>query len=128
LADLAWAPSPPPIATYLEGASVAVVGSLSKLFWGGLRVGFVRAPEPLAVRFARIKATHDLGSSAVSQLVALQLLRSKPVAEFARARVDELSLRYEVLADELRRALPAWSWREPQGGLSMWVRLPTGSA
>jgi len=63
LADLAWdVPNPPaPIAAYCPDASVAVIGSLSKLFWGGLRIGFVRAPEPIAVRFARVKATHDLG-------------------------------------------------------------------
>src|SRR5207248_7504004 len=42
LADLAWEPSPPPIASYCPDASVAVVGSLSMLFWGGLRIGWVR--------------------------------------------------------------------------------------
>lgn len=128
LADLTWRDPPPPIAAALPGASVAVVGSLSKLFWGGLRIGFVRAPEPLALRFARVKATHDLGSSAVSQLLADRLLRSGPVSELAPRRVDELRARHGVMAAALRRYLPDWTWLEPEGGLSLWVRLPATSA
>lgn len=128
LAGLAWHDAPPPIAAALPGASVAVVGSLSKLFWGGLRIGFVRAPEPLALRFARVKATHDLGSSAVSQLLADRLLRSEPLPELARLRVRELRARHDVLAAALRRQLPEWTWQEPAGGLSLWVKLPAASA
>jgi DNA-binding transcriptional MocR family regulator len=36
-------PPPPPLAHY-AGAHVLSLGSMSKLFWGGLRVGWVRAP------------------------------------------------------------------------------------
>jgi DNA-binding transcriptional MocR family regulator len=100
---------------------VAVVGSLSKVVWGGLRLGFVRAPEPLALRFARVKATGDLGSSAVSQLLAERLL-SGPEAVWSR-RSGELRHRYQVLADALGRRLPSWHFDEPAGGLSLWVSL-----
>jgi DNA-binding transcriptional MocR family regulator len=127
LAELAWQPTPPPIAADAAQASIAVVGSLSKLFWGGLRVGFVRAPEPLALRFARIKATQDLGSSAVSQLLAERLLSSGLKGAWSQARTTDLRGRYEVLAGALRRELPSWTWREPQGGLSLWVDIGAGS-
>jgi DNA-binding transcriptional MocR family regulator len=128
LADLAWRDAPPPIAAGLPNASVAVVGSLSKVLWGGLRLGFARAPLPLAVRLARIKATHDLGSSAVSQLLAERLLATVPWAEHAHRRREELRIRYEVLAEALHRHLPRWTWTEPGGGLSLWVRIPGSSA
>ena len=126
LADLAWEPAPRPIASWLPTASTAVVGSLSKLFWGGLRLGFVRAPEPVALRFARVKATQDLGSAMVSQVVAHRLLQD--VEAIGRWRRDDLRARYQVLAAALRSALPAWSWPEPAGGLSIWVRLPVTDA
>ncbi|MCB0972669.1 MAG: hypothetical protein KDA97_14275, partial [Acidimicrobiales bacterium] len=61
---------PPPIAAHAPDHPIAVVGSYSKRFWAGLRVGFVRAPGPVAARLVRVKATHDLGSSAVSQAMA----------------------------------------------------------
>lgn len=122
LADLAWGASPPPVAAWCGDAAVAVIGSVSKLYWGGLRVGFVRAPEPVALRFVRVKATHDLGSSAVSQLVAEQLLRTS--ADFPAWRRDDLQSRYDVLAGALHRHLPDWEWTPPAGGMSLWVRLP----
>jgi DNA-binding transcriptional MocR family regulator len=131
LADLAWNPAPPPIASYAPDASIAVAGSLSKVFWGGLRLGWVRAAAPLAMRFARVKATQDLGSSAVSQVLAerlLSALESAPHSSYLAELRTDLQSRYEVLATALRRSLPTWEWDVPSGGLSIWVRLPTSNA
>jgi hypothetical protein len=110
------------VAAHVPSESVAVIGSLSKLFWGGLRVGFVRAPEAVARRIARVKATQDLGSSAVGQLLAEKLLRSESIVGFGGQRRIELRARYALLARKLHEALPSWSWTEPAGGLSLWVR------
>ncbi len=123
LVDLTWGAVPPPIAAQAPTASTAVVGSLSKRFWGGLRVGYVRAPEPLALRLARIKATRDLGSSAVSQLLAAQLLERAAGDPFEQRRRDVLRARHDQLGEALRHRLPGWTWRPPAGGLSLWVDL-----
>jgi len=124
LVGLAWTPGPPPLAALAPDHPTAVVGSLSKLLWGGLRLGFVRASDPVALRFARLKATHDLGSSMVSQLLAERLLASPGLTTFLANRRAKLQGRYAVLARALGDALPEWTWAEPQGGLSLWVRLP----
>lgn len=121
LADLCWGSAPPPVAALCPEASVVVVGSLSKVLWGGLRLGFVRAPEALALRFARVKATSDLGTSAVSQMLAERMLAGEPGVWLTRAA--ELRHRYEVLAAALADRLGAWHWTEPAGGLSIWVSL-----
>jgi DNA-binding transcriptional MocR family regulator len=127
LADLAWHSTPLPIASVAHDTTVAVIGSLSKLFWGGLRIGFACAPEPVALRFARVKATQDLGSSAVSQVLAERLLREAARSDFVERRRRDLRHRYGVLAAAVREKLPQWHWDEPQGGLSIWVRLPEAS-
>jgi DNA-binding transcriptional MocR family regulator len=127
LADLGWGapgPPPPPVAAWCGEAAVAVVGSLDKVFWGGLRVGFVRAPSPVALRFARVKATNDLGSSAVGQLVAQGLMAGAAAGDFPAWRRADLRSRYHALAEALARHLPDWTWPPPDGGLSLWVRLP----
>jgi DNA-binding transcriptional MocR family regulator len=127
LAGLCWstAPRPAPIASHRPAAPIAVVGSLSKRFWGGLRVGFVRAPAPVALRVARVKATQDLGSSAVSQVLATRLLEDPDAGALLERRNAELRRRHDHLATRLRERLPEWSWTEPAGGLSLWVRLPS---
>jgi len=127
LSDLSLGPDPPPpIAAFSRGGLVMTVGSLSKLFWGGLRIGWIRAPEPVLARLLRLKITMDLGSSLVSEVLAVKLLSGAESAKRARRR--EVKERYECLAALLKRRLPSWSWLPPCGGLSLWVRLPHGNA
>src|SRR5262249_53041928 len=51
LADIGIGPEPPlPIAALQPSAPVITIGSMSKLFWGGLRIGWIRAPEGVLAR------------------------------------------------------------------------------
>ena len=118
--------SPPPVAAYARDAPVITLGSLSKLFWGGLRVGWVRASPTAIAQLGRLKAVSDLGTSLLSQAVAVGLLAGvERIAEIRRREVGE---RFAALTGQLERSLPEWRWNEPAGGLSLWVRLPEGSA
>jgi DNA-binding transcriptional MocR family regulator len=118
---------PPPIASFAPpGAPVLTMDSVSKLGWGGLRVGWVRAPEQVIAGLGRIKAVVDLGSSLPSQLITARLLES--FDEVRRERVRLLRERFELMSALLGQLLPAWSWERPQGGLCLWVRLPHGNA
>jgi DNA-binding transcriptional MocR family regulator len=127
LANLDMGHRPPrPIASFAPSAPILSVGSFSKLMWGGLRAGWIRAPEALIGRLARRKALGDLGNSAVSQAVAARLLpRAGEIREFRRKQISE---RLAVMEREISRRLPEWTWRRPGGGLSLWVRLPRGNA
>src|SRR5204863_409265 len=46
---------PLPLAAYGPEGSVITIGSLSKIFWAGLRVGWIRGSETLVERLARLK-------------------------------------------------------------------------
>ena len=117
---------PPPISAFAPSSPILSAGSLSKLMWGGLRAGWIRAPEPLVARLARQKALGDLGNSAVSQAIAARLL---PRAEEIReSRRRQIAPRLAAMEEEMGRLLPDWTWRRPGGGLSLWVRLPRGNA
>jgi DNA-binding transcriptional MocR family regulator len=118
-------PPPPPLAHFAAG-HVLSVGSMSKLFWGGLRVGWIRGPAHLITRLSRIKATADLGTALISQLISARLLDHHE--EVAAARRATLLPRLDRLEELLRRHLPHWDWQRPAGGLSAWVELPDGSA
>jgi DNA-binding transcriptional MocR family regulator len=111
---------PPPIAACGDGP-VITVGSLSKLFWGGLRIGFIRGDEETLGRLVRLKVAADHGPSMPSQLIATAALaRAAAAREERRRQVGDALVRLEAL---LAAHLPDWRWRRPDGGLSLWPDL-----
>lgn len=98
------------------------IGSASKAFWGGLRIGWIRAPYDLVPALIDTRAAMDLGSAVFEQLVLAELL-TDPDQLLADHR-DRLRGQRDHLAAELRRALPDWQFSVPDGGLSLWVQLP----
>lgn len=117
---------PPPIAAFAPEAPIVTAGSLSKVAWGGLRLGWLRAPEPLMGRLSRVKAMSDLGTPMLDQAVGARLVPR--IEELARDRRVELRRSLADAGELLGRLLPAWRWQPPTGGPSLWVELPTGTA
>lgn len=113
---------PPPLAAY--GDTVVSIGSLSKIVWGGLRIGWVRADTSLIARLARIRAVHDLGGDVATQLAAADLIpRLDPLR---RRWAAQRQARHDHLRAELARHLPDWDAPPVSGGQTLWVRLPYG--
>ncbi|GEL96915.1 MocR-like transcription factor YczR [Cellulomonas terrae] len=109
-------------------AYVVSIGSASKSYWGGLRVGWVRAHPDLVARLASARAHTDIGTAVLEQLVVAELL-AQPTDLLARRRA-ELRARRDLLVGLLLDQLPSWSFDVPAGGLSLWVDLgaPVSSA
>ena len=117
------APMPAPFAAHAHDA--ITLGSVSKLFWGGLRVGWIRAPRDLIERLVAARVQLDLGTSLFDQLVVCELLDDTAIAALRRTQLRE---RRDALAHAIRTHLPTWRFRLPHGGLSLWLQLPHGSA
>jgi DNA-binding transcriptional MocR family regulator len=127
LSELSIEGSPPGlIARHGKTGTVLSVGSISKLLWAGLRVGWVRGPVEAIAQLARVKTGSDLGSPLVTQAIAAQLLTALDRAK--EIRREQLSRRRDLLASLLRERLPEWEFTKPQGGLFLWVRLPGADA
>ncbi|MEJ7635301.1 PLP-dependent aminotransferase family protein [Aeromicrobium sp.] len=111
---------PPVFATYDPRA--LLIGSSSKSYWGGLRVGWIRAPKAAIMPIVQARMMDDIGSSAFDQLVLAELLtEGGQTAAAGRARLR--AARDHLLA-ELARELPDIKAPCPAGGLSLWVTLP----
>jgi DNA-binding transcriptional MocR family regulator len=111
---------PPVFATYDPRA--LLLGSSSKSFWGGLRVGWIRAPHDMVMPLVQARMMDDLGTSAFDQLVLAELLtEGGQTAAAGRARLR--SGRDHLLA-ELARELPDFTAPCPPGGLNLWLTLP----
>ena len=98
------------------------VGSLSKVLWGGFRVGWLRCPPRLVDTIRRQAETLSLGASALDQLVATTYLENpRPVHT---AVLDRLRRARHTWHAALARELPDWQVPTPRGGLALWVTLP----
>lgn len=117
---------PPPIAAADPDAPILTLGSMSKVFWGGLRVGWVRSDPTTIERLGRIKTVTNYGTPAVDQVVSARLLPHSDV--IAARRREQLAVRLASLEAALRAHLPDWRWRTPAGGLSLWLELPSPDA
>lgn len=124
LADLSFPgeAASPPLAAF--DSTVMSIGSLSKSVWGGLRVGWVRAPASVVGQLARLRAVQDLGGSIPAQLAATELLPH--LDGIARSRGVELRSRHDHLRRHLARQLPDWQTWPARGGQTLWARLPHG--
>ncbi|MEU4701301.1 PLP-dependent aminotransferase family protein [Nonomuraea dietziae] len=107
---------------------VITIGSMSKTHWGGLRIGWLRAPSQLVTELAGQRVATDMGGSVLDQLVALVLLGR--AGELLPSRLEQLREQRAALVAALGEHVPQWSWRVPAGGLSLWVDLgePVASA
>lgn len=109
-----------------SAGNVVTVGSMSKVYWAGLRIGWLRADPAMVSRLARLKARQDGGSPLLSQLLSASLLRQ--FEDVRKARVDDLQDRMRHAEDVIRALLPELTWTQPHGGLTIWAGLPRGSS
>jgi DNA-binding transcriptional MocR family regulator len=117
---------PPAIAAYSDMATILTIGSLSKLFCPGLRIGWIRGPVALLTRLAKLKSAADLGSSLLSQAIAAELFSYMDDAR--KLRANELRAKKNAVAKILRSQAPDWVFDEPRGGLFLWIKLPNTDA
>jgi DNA-binding transcriptional MocR family regulator len=122
MSDVTFGPAAPPTMTSLATEPVVTIGSFSKVLWGGLRTGWLRADRSLALRLGRIKAAQDLGSGLLDQAAVLSALpRYEAIVAARRAQAAE---RYAAMAAALAETFPDWRHEPPRGGWSLWAELP----
>ncbi|MBS1206600.1 MAG: DNA-binding transcriptional regulator [Proteobacteria bacterium] len=116
------APPPPPLAAFDPAGNVITLGSAGKSFWGGLRLGWIRASTRTIAALAQTRDTLDLGSPLLEQLATLWLMQNAEA--FLPDRRQMLTRRRDNCAALMHEHFPEWHFQTPQGGLSYWVELP----
>ena len=124
LVELALDPHPAvaPFATQARSTPVLTVGSASKIAWGGLRVGWVRADRALISRLAAQRSRQDIAGPVLEQLACAHLLAD--LEGLRTHRIGELRTRRALLLGLLAQHLPDWVCPAPPGGQVLWCTLP----
>ncbi|KUF17493.1 PLP-dependent aminotransferase family protein [Streptomyces silvensis] len=118
----------PWIASYAGAEDrTAVLGSFSKVMAPGLRLGWLRAPAALRRACAIAKQAADLHTPTVNQLAAARYLAEYDLDAHVARVAGVYGERRDAMLAGIGDALPAGSsWSRPEGGMFLWVRLPSG--
>ncbi len=111
-----------PYAAFARADRVITVGTLSKSFWGGLRIGWLRADASLVQRLSAAAMRAHLSGPVLEQLAACHLLDAAEAA--LPALRHRLRAQRDALVAALGTALPRWEVPVPPGGLVLWCGLP----
>ena len=121
---LGFESDPPPALRSQDADNVVYLGSLSKIFCPGLRIGWALVPPSLRERMVIVKEAADLSSSNFAQAMAYRYFADYPWRE----TLKELRVIYRERRDATLQALddefPAGvRWTRPQGGFYIWADL-----
>ncbi len=106
---------------------VLYLGTLSKIFAPGIRIGWVAGPPAVVDRLLLLKEAADLSQSNLTQYVAEHWLRTQPWLDQVLAYREVYRERCDALLTALAEELPAGcEWSTPTGGFFVWARLPDG--
>ncbi|MCW8219651.1 MULTISPECIES: PLP-dependent aminotransferase family protein [Streptomyces] len=104
------------------GSTVLTVGSASKAFWAGMRIGWVRAAPDVIRSLVAARAYADMGTPVLEQLAVNWLMRTGGWEEAVALRRGQARENRDALVRAVRKELPEWEFEVPHGGLTLWVR------
>ncbi|HSK90322.1 MAG TPA: PLP-dependent aminotransferase family protein [Euzebyales bacterium] len=111
----------------LDPERVIYLGTLSKIFSPGVRIGWVAAPPPVRRKLTLLKETADLSQSNLTQYVAERWLATQPWLDQVKDFRELYRERCDAMLEELALEMPDdCSWSVPTGGFFVWFRLPEG--
>lgn len=118
-------PEPALRARVSEG--VLYLGSFSKTFAPGLRVGWVLAPHAVREKLVLAAEAAVLCPSNFAQYVVADYLRTQPWLDQVKVFRELYRERRDAMLDALTQHFPAGAtWTRPAGGFYTWVTLPEG--
>ena len=106
---------------------VIYIGTFSKIFSPGMRLGWVVAPKAILEKLVFAKQAANLCSSSFSQYVTDEYLSSFDWQKNIDDLVDLYRERCSTMIAALEEFFPdGATWTKPDGGLFIWATLPEG--
>jgi len=111
----------------LGGEVVILLGTFSKIVSPGMRLAWVAGQQEVIEKLIRLKQGADLHTNTFTQYVLYQFLKGGGLDKHIKALRQEYGQRRRVMLESLRANFPPQvRWTSPQGGLFLWVELPSG--
>jgi 2-aminoadipate transaminase len=124
---LGFEADPPQALRARDADNVVYLGTLSKVFCPGLRVGWALVPPALRERLVLVAEAANLSHSNLTQAVAYRYFSGYPWRETLKSLREVYRERRDAMLEALGEDFPAEvDWTHPRGGFYVWVRLPDG--
>ncbi|HVW87525.1 MAG TPA: PLP-dependent aminotransferase family protein [Bryobacteraceae bacterium] len=107
-------------------SNVILLGSFSKIAFPGMRCGWIIAPKPVIRRVTELKQLADLHTDQLSQAFLLRFAESGRLAKHQEQMIAAGRERLRALEQACHRHLPDCRFRTPDGGMNLWLDLPSG--
>ncbi len=117
--------SHPPLIHDDENGNVLYLRSLSKTTAPGMRIGAVVARGPAAARLRAVRVITDFFAPPLLQATVVELFEDRGWERHLQHMRAELRTRRDVLVRELTENAPQLGFDVPQGGVALWVKLPS---
>jgi DNA-binding transcriptional MocR family regulator len=120
-------PSPVDLFTEIGAQNMVMIGSLSKSFMCGLRIGWLVTSAERIRALSPLKRVMDIACPPLMQGIAVELLRSgEYVRHITRVR-EHYRIRRDATLEAFERFMPdGVTWTVPEGGFQLWAELPAG--
>jgi 2-aminoadipate transaminase len=106
---------------------VIYLGSFSKTFIPGIRVGWLVAEEPLIQKLATAKQATDLCSNSLGQRIAYRFASCGYIDTHVSTLAKRYKYKRDLMLDGMNKHFPSGvTWTVPKGGFFIWVTLPDG--
>ena len=104
---------------------VIYLGTFSKIFAPGLRLGWVTAPKPILAKILLVKQAADLCGSNFAQVTAERYFKGMRWRRVLQRLTATYAERRDAMIAALEEHFPAEArWAKPDGGFFIWVELP----
>ena len=127
--ELGWDVEQPPSLWSLGPDVVLQAGTLSKIFFPGVRLGWAAGPPEVVAKLVWAKQLTDQCSGALGQRLLEEHGRRGWLDEQIAAAVELYRVRCEAMLTALERHLGGVAeWTRPGGGFFTWLTLPGDAA
>lgn len=104
---------------------VIYLGTFSKIFCPGMRIGWIAADKPIIEKYVLLKQGADLHTSSISQMEISKYLDTNDIDSDIKRLITVYRDRRDTMVDSMRDFFPEnVTFNRPQGGLFLWAQLP----
>jgi len=106
---------------------VIFLGTFSKIFSPGLRIGWVAASPEIVRKYVLVKQGADLQTNSMSQREAAAFMEMFDIDKHIEKIIGVYRRRRDLMVETMEKEFPkGFTFTYPSGGLFTWVEMPEG--